>query len=692
MATPLRVLILEDVPDDAELVVHALQDAGFEPTWHRVDTEAAYRDALDPAWQIILADYTLPQFDAPRALALLKERGLDVPFIVVTVPVSEEAAVACMKQGAADYLLKDRLARLGMAVQHALEEKRVRDERQQAEDELKRSKVFLNQLLNAIADPIFVKDEEHRWVVLNEAACEAVGHSREDLIGKSDYDLYPKEQADIFWERDDCVLRTGATDLNEEEITWQGEIRTIATRKSLFTDTTTGERFIAGVIRDITERKRREEQLVAAKEKAEEMTRLKDALLTNMSHEIRTPLTAVIGFADLLVDEVSDVQRETVTLIREGGRRLLRTLNAVLDLARLEADGFELTAEPVDVQPVLHQAAGLFKALAQQKALDFKIDLPRSPVFVRADRTGLDSILNHLLSNALKFTEAGWVAVRVYADDASGYIVVEDTGIGMDEAFVPHLFDAFQQESTGLTRDHEGTGLGMTITKRLVEAMGGQIMVQSKKEHGTRFILCFPRVPPLLQADDPADSQGLPRATPPTASPPTPCLPLRILMAEDNLVNQKVTLRLLQRLGYTADVAANGHEALQALERAVYDVVLMDIQMPVMNGLEATRQICARYDVAGRPRIIAVTANAMTGDRERCLEAGMDDYLSKPVRLEVLDEALRRCSPLGTAPSANEAQRNPSFGREKRLGLPVHARSPKGPRQGSPHRRRQASP
>ena len=691
MLSPLRVLILEDVPDDAELVVQALQDAGFDPIWQCVETEAAYRDALGPNWQVILADYTLPQFNAPRALALLKDRGLDVPFIVVTVPVSEEAAVACIKQGAADYVLKDRLARLGPAVRHAMEEKRVRDEKRQAEDKLKRSRVFLDQLLNAIADPIFVKDEQHRWVALNDAACGVMGHPREELIGKSDHDLFPKEQADVFWERDDYVLRTGVSDLNEEEITWHGEVRTIATSKSVFTDTITGERFIAGIIRDITERKRHEEQLVVAKEKAEEMTRLKDAFLTNMSHEIRTPLTAIIGFADLLVGEVPDAQREAMMCIREGGRRLLETLNAVLDLACLEADDFGLTIEPVDLRPVLGQVTELFRSLAQKKALGFKIDLPPSPIFVQTDQTGLERILNNLLSNAFKFTRAGWVAVRVYADEASGYIVVEDTGIGMDEAFLPHLFDEFRQESTGLTRNHEGTGLGMAITKRLVEAMGGRITVQSKKEHGTRFTLCFPRVPPLLQADNHVEPQGQAFMKPTTAAPPASCLPLRILVAEDNLVNQKVVLHLLKRLGYTADVVANGHEALQALAAAAYDVILMDVQMPKMNGLEATRQICTRY-AAERPRIIAVTANAMAGDREDCLDAGMDDYLSKPVRLEELNAALRRCQPLGTGPPTNGARRNPASGKGEGPGIPIHERPPKDPHQGSLPRRRHASP
>ncbi len=691
MATPLRVLILEDMPDDAELMFHQLRQVGLDPVWQRVETETDYCDALGQrasAWQVILADYTLPQFDALRALRLLRERGLDIPFIVVTGSVSEEVAVECMKQGASDYLLKDRLARLGPAVRHAVAQRQVQEERRRAEATLFEREAQYRALFNYIPDPVFIFDKQsHRFLDANEAVFRIYGYSLDELRSMTPFDLHPPEEQDKVART--INIRNIDQPFTYTHLTRQGRRIDVEVLSNEFDYQ--GRPASISIVRDITERKRHEEQLVAAREKAEGMTRLTDAFLTNMSHEIRTPLTAILGFADLLVDEVPGAQREAVTFIQEGGRRLLETLNAVLDLACLEAGGAELTVEPVDVRPVLGQVAGLFRPLAEKKALGFKMDLPPAPVFVPANRAGLERILNNLLLNAFKFTEAGWVAVRVYADEASGYIVVEDTGIGMEEAFLPHLFDAFIQESTGLTRDHEGTGLGMAIAKRLVEAMGGQITVQSKKGHGARFTLCFPRVPPPLQADGHVEPRGQALLTPTTATPPTRRLPLRILVAEDNLVNQKVVLRLLERLGCTAAVVANGREALQALERAAYDVILMDVQMPEMDGLEATRQICARYGAAQRPRIIAVTANAMEGDRERCLDAGMDDYLSKPVRLEELGAALRQCLPLGAAPSANGARRNPSLRRGKRLSIPVCGRPPKDPHQENLPRRRRAS-
>ena len=251
------------------------------------------------------------------------------------------------------------------------------------------------------------------------------------------------------------------------------------------------------------------------------------------------------------------------------------------------------------------------------------------------------------------------MVARAYTDETSVHIEVDDTGVGIDEAFLPYLFDEFKQESTGLTRSHEGAGLGLAITRRLVALMKGRIAVQSTKGQGARFTLSFPRAQASTKAKNLREQQGPDNGPHSASSPRDPRRsqrgPLQILVAEDNVVAQKVILRLLERLGHTADIVGDGQEVLEALERNIYDLILMDVQMPEMNGLEATRQICERYAAAERPRIIAVTANAMAGDRERCLDAGMDDYLSKPVQLDDLEAVLRQCLPLRTANPARRA-------------------------------------
>ncbi len=650
----------------------------------------------------------------------------------------------------------------------------------EAEDGLKQSREFLDHIIQAIPHPIFVKDEAHRWVVLNDAACEMMGHPLAELLGKSDYDLYPREQADVFWERDNHVLRTGEPDVNEEAITWQDELRTITTSKTTFTDSLSGERYIVGVIYDITERKQAEEDLKRAKEAAEAGARAKSEFLATMSHEIRTPLNGVIGMTSLLLDTpLDDERREYVETIRTSGETLLTIINDILDFSKIEAGHLDLEEHPFALRTCIEDVLDLLAPRAVEKDLELVYfidsDVPQAVV---GDVTRLRQILVNLLSNAVKFTREGEIVVTLEAEPVDAarsrlHVAVRDTGIGIAEDRLGQIFESFTQADASTTRKYGGTGLGLTISKRLAELMGGALWAESRVGEGSTFHLTLeaPTAPsqgPVSRCDekrlagkqvlivddnaanrqiltrqaeqwgmlpqavssgpealavlaagkrfdlglldmhmpemdgltlarrlreapagqalplvllnslgDRIETEGSPfaasltkpvkgsklcdvligvlderRVQPVTSSAqparPARCSSQRILLAEDNRVNQKVALRLLERLGYRADVAANGYEVLQALERDAYDVILMDVQMPEMDGLEATRQIAARYEASERPRIIAMTADVMAGGRERCLDAGMDDYLSKPVRLEALDEALRRCRPSRT--------------------------------------------
>lgn len=249
-----------------------------------------------------------------------------------------------------------------------------------------------------------------------------------------------------------------------------------------------------GICRDITEQKQYEAELLAAKEHAEELSRMKSAFLTNMSHEIRTPLTGILGFAKILEDELPSEQREFAHLIQVSGDRLMSTLNSILDLARLEAGQIQMTPHEIDLTEEVVDAVTVFEAIAREKDLDFdaRVEVDE-PLPARVDRNMLSIVLNNLLGNAIKFTEEGCVTVELQADETSVCISVEDTGVGIEAEFLPHLFDEFKQESDGLTRSHEGSGLGLSITHRLVELMGGTIEVNSEKGEGSRFVVRFPR-------------------------------------------------------------------------------------------------------------------------------------------------------------------------------------------------------
>ena len=389
--------------------------------------------------------------------------------------------------------------------------------------------------------------------------------------------------------------------------------------------------------------------LVEARIKAELASRAKSEFIANMSHEVRTPMHAIIGLSQILGESpLTSEQRECLQMIQASADHLLNTINSVLDFSRIEADKLELDSVPFELEGTVRNVLGTAAVRAQDKSLAFDFQCaPDVPVELVGDPIRLRQVLFNLLDNAIKFTQDGHVSVaigvrEINTESALLEFSVADTGIGIPSDMLGAVFESFTQVDSSITRRFGGTGLGLAISRRLVESMGGHIWVESEPGQGSCFHFtarfALPASSKLAPQGPPSVESGI---IPPTrdriADSARPAL--QLLLAEDNLVNQRLAARVLEKHGHQVTVVANGLEALMALEKNHFDLILMDLQMPDLDGLETTRVI--REQESGSSQhipIIALTAHALQGDRERCFEAGMDDYISKPIKM---DELLR---------------------------------------------------
>ncbi|MCD6375823.1 MAG: response regulator [Caldisericaceae bacterium] len=419
-----------------------------------------------------------------------------------------------------------------------------------------------------------------------------------------------------------------------------------------------------GIAIDITELKETETRLRRAIIQAEASNKAKSEFIANMSHEIRTPLNAIIGLSDLMdQDNLTDTQKEFLQTVRFSARELLKIINQILDFSKIESGKLELEFIPFDLKRLVQNISNAFTIMAQQKGLDFKVHWDeKNPQYVVGDPTRLGQVLINLLGNAIKFTEKGEVSLNVKKqnetdDDVDLIFVVQDTGIGIPKDKMDKIYGSFEQVDSSLTRKYGGTGLGLTITSRLIEMMGSKIQVESQQNEGTKFQfeLTFPKVKDQKIEELPDFSIFLTHEKPKvaadfmkeetvaTVNDGNKSDEVHILLVEDNVINQRVAKRMVENMGYKADIANNGKEALEKLEQKKYDLILMDVQMPVMDGLRAAQKIRVKeINSNEHVPIIAMTAHAQKEDRDRCLEAGMDDYLSKPINMKILEKKLKQ--------------------------------------------------
>jgi PAS domain S-box-containing protein len=753
----------------------------------------------------VLATYLL----SSRLLRLITEPILHLAQVATRVTTNEDYAVRAIPRGEDEVgtligsfnQMLERIQERDAALQGAKSELELRvqvrtqelqlevNERMRAEETLSEERKVLRALIDNVPDFMYVKDAESRFVVANASLARSMGvKSSEELLHKTDFDFYPKELADAYYRDEQDVIRTKQPLFNREEQGFDADgnkIWVLTTKVPLY-DKSGQVTGVAGVGRDITHLKKTQEEMQNAREAAEAASRAKSEFLANMSHEIRTPLNGVMGMTDLALDtELTAEQREYLETVKMSGDSLLTVINDILDFSKIEAGKIDLEAIDFNLRESLETTLKTLALRADEKGLELLCEVaPEVPEIVRGDSSRLRQIVVNLVGNAIKFTDVGEVAVRVQVGTKNGtgcvcHFTVADTGIGVPEDKRESIFDPFSQADTSTTRKYGGTGLGLTISTRLVEMMGGKIWVESEMGRGSRFhftvklgvadakeIKLGTIAPPELlrgvkvlvvddnrtncrilegmltrwqmkpisvnggaaaleqlsgarAAGDPynliltdmhmPDMDGFAlveqiRERPELATATIMMLtsaghrgdaarcqelgvsayllkPIRqselreavarvlgarerdgaiplitrfslqdarepdaylnVLLAEDNLVNQRLVVRLLEKRGHRVVVAGTGLEALQALEKESFDLVLMDVQMPEMDGLEATAAIREREKSSGLHQpVVALTAHAMKGDREKCLAVGMEGYLTKPIRPHELDQLL----------------------------------------------------
>ncbi|WP_263784781.1 response regulator [Salinibacter grassmerensis] len=638
---------------------------------------------------------------------------------------------------------------------------------------LREREEILRTLIDHLPQAIYVKDADGRFVVANAYTAQLVGaDAPSNLTGRTDFDFYPDEYAPEYYADEQEVVETGRPIIDQEEtiVPPSGEERVALTTKVPLVGDHGDVHRIVGITYDITERKEMERELRAARQEALSAARAKSRFLANMSHEIRTPMNGVIGFADLLAGtDLSAEQEEFVAAIQNSGTALLSLINDILDFSKLEAGEIDLEARPVRLRSVIEEALDTLSTKAAEKGLEmtYLIDEAVPPV-VETDETRLRQVLLNLLSNAVKFTEEGEVTVRVtpatVPDSGIAHALqfrVSDTGMGIPQDEQEELFDSFTQADASTTREHGGTGLGLSICQQIVDAMDGNIWVDSKVGEGSTFAFAIevnaaegpaeaapdvrddypslegtralivddtatnrdlllqlsrrwgldaeafasgpdalahlkeaapsydlalldmqmPEMDGLTLTEHLRDALGalpvvvlssvhrpqrqmdagvawmhkpikqsslqnalfdaLGRDTASSSGEETEAPRRDILLVEDDTVNRKMATQLLKTMNHEVETAENGEEALSALREHCYEVVLMDVQMPEMGGLEATRRIRADWPADEQPYVVALTAAVLEQDRERCQEAGMDAFLSKPIQQDDLSGVLR---------------------------------------------------
>lgn len=626
--SPIHILFVEDTIHDMELAIRELKRENLDFVSKRVETEKDL--ILELTYfkpELIISDYSMPNFDGMMALNIVNRTNPEIPVIIFTGSINEETAVKCMKAGAVDYVLKEKIKRLPFAVKEALEKKKIIKEKHETELALKESDTKFKEFAEQLTDVIFISDYNGIITYISPSSEKVFGFHPNEMIDKVFTIFISDIQKEIALKSFNSLISTGIPTQNlilimkrKDGSEFYSELNSSLIIKDQQINGT------IGVIRDITERKQWETELLDSKEKAELSNKLKDAFIANMSHEIRTPLNGILGMTSLIEEAFlkysTPVEERFFQTIQQSSKRLLRSIDMIINLSRIQIGEFPILQKNIDLNLIISNLLMEYKDIAEKKSLNLIFENSYENTIVYFDEYCIILSLSNLIDNAMKFTNSGEVIIKLYKENEKVKIDVSDTGIGMSPSYISEIFKPYSQEETGYSRSYEGMGLGLSLTKKILEINNASISVRSVKNQGSTFTIIINNV---MAENNKEEKMQF------TENKVHIDTKLRILYVEDDITSQELVEMILRKF-HEIKYVISGEEALELMKTYQFDLILMDISLKGgINGLQLTK-ILRNNPLYNKIPIIAVTAHAFENDRIASMEAGCNDYISKPVR------------------------------------------------------------